>query len=184
MKFKLGNEGVSEVIGTVLLLAIAISAFSVLAVYVFSNTGTTPSPHVNLVGYMDESYNAIVEHNGGDSLKLQNIRVIIWLGEEESHEFSFTKNMLQNYNHSISLGGNSMFYDTGNNKRWDVGDYIKIDCPTLFKDITQDIYHWQISVMVIDKESNSVIMSGILQQGILHTTPPVALFTYSPLSPK
>ncbi len=180
MKFKLGNEGVSEVIGTVLLLAIALSAFSVLAIYVFSNTGTTSTPHVNLVGYMDEDHNAIIEHRGGDSLKLQNIRVIIWKGEEASHEFSFPKSILQNYNQSIFLGSNSMFYDMGNNKRWDVGDYIKIDCPTVFGNIT----HWQISVMVIDKASNSIIMSGILQQGILHTTPPVALFTYRPWDPK
>ncbi len=179
-KFRSDNEGVSEVVGTVLLLAIAISAFSVLAMYVFSNTGTTPSPHVNLVGYMDENHNAIVEHNGGDSLPLQNIRIIIWKGEEASHEFMFTTSMLHNYNHSISLGGNSMFYDTTNNKKWDVGDYIKIDCPAIFGNIT----HWQISVMVIDKESNSIIMSGILQQGILHTVPPVAMFTYEPLNPK
>ena len=186
MKFKLDNKGVSEIIGTVLLLAIAITAFSVLAVYVFSNNGTTSTPHVNLVGYMDKNYNAIIENQGGDSLKLQNIRVVIWLGDVKSDTFSFSSSMLSNYNHSIFFPskGKSMFYDNGNDKRWDVGDYIKIDCPTIFKDITSNISHWQISVTVIDKGSNSIIMSGILQQGILHKMPPIPIFTYSPISPK
>ncbi|KAA0009502.1 MAG: type IV pilin, partial [Thermoplasmata archaeon] len=62
---KLGNEGVSEVIGTILLLAIAISAFSVMAVYVFSITGPTPSPDLNLVGYINEEQHIIIEHKGG-----------------------------------------------------------------------------------------------------------------------
>jgi len=46
------------------------------------------------------------------------------------------------------------------------------------------VTHWQISIAVIDKPSNSIIMSGILQQGILHTSPPVAMFTYNPWDPK
>jgi len=47
-----------------------------------------------------------------------------------------------------------------------------------------NLENWQISVVVIDKQSNSIIMSGVLQQGILHTVPPVAMFTYEPWDPK
>jgi len=177
---KFGNEGVSEVIGTLLLLAIAISTFSVLAVYVFSNTGTTSAPHVNLVGYMDENYNAVIENKGGDSVKLGDTRIIIWKGDVKSEDFSFTKSMLQNYNNIIHLKNNSKFFDFSNNQRWDVGDYIKINCTSIFGNVE----NWQISVVVIDKQSNSIIMSGVLQQGILHTVPPVAMFTYEPWDPK
>jgi len=49
-----GNEGVSELIGTILLLVIAIIIFSSLITYVLSSTEKSPSPpNVNMVGYMD-----------------------------------------------------------------------------------------------------------------------------------
>ena len=177
---KLGNKGVSEMIGTMLLLVIAISTFSVLAVYVFSNNASTPAPHVNLVGYMDEHHNAIIENKGGDSLNLKYIKIVIWKGEEDSQDFTFTNQIMEQYNHTIPMPYNSMFYDENNNRRWDVGDKIKINCSSRFGNIS----HWQISVVVIDENSNSIIMSGILQTGILRTVPPVASFSYEPLNPK
>ncbi|MCD6512938.1 MAG: right-handed parallel beta-helix repeat-containing protein, partial [Thermoplasmata archaeon] len=177
---RLNNKGVSEIIGTMLLLVIAISTFSVLAVYVFSNNSSVPAPHVNLVGYMDENHNAIIENKGGDSLNLENVKIVIWKGEEDSQDFMFTKQMILDYNRTISLPYNSMFYDENNNRKWDVGDKIRINCTARFGNIT----HWQISVIVVDENSNSIIMSGVLQTGILRTVPPVATFTYEPLNPK
>lgn len=162
------DEAVSEIIGTILMLAIAVIIFSSLIVYVFSSANPSASPpDVNMVGYMGESYNSVVEHRGGDSIPIDNLKVIIWKGEEESMAFEGTS--LQ-----------SIFHDTNDNSRWDVGDYISINCTSIFGSVT----HWQISVAIIDKPSNSIIMSGILQQGILRTSPPVAMFTYNPWDPK
>ncbi len=169
---KFGKEGVSEIIGTVLLLAIAIIVFSVLAIYVLSSTTpSTSAPHTNLIGYVDNNH-IILQHQGGEELDLDNIKVVVWKGEEDSCSCSFTNGMPTIQYVSIN--------DSNSNKKWDVGEYISINATAIFGNIT----NWQISVVVIDEESNSIIMSGILQEGILHTTPPVATFTYAPWEPK
>ncbi len=170
---KLGNEGVSEVVGTVLLLAIAISAFSVLAVYVFSISGPTESPDVNFVGYMDENRHVIIEHKGGEDVKLSEIKITVWKGEEECQHFYFNSQ-------GEIQAENAVFHDDNANARWDVGEFIDINAPAVFGNIT----HWQISVIVIHEESNTVLMSGTLQEGILRTSPPIAIFTYNPWDPK
>lgn len=166
-KFK-GREGVSEVIGTVLLLAIAVIIFSSLIVYVLSSTDVSPSaPDVHFVGSIDASQYAIVEHRGGESIPIEDVKVILWKGEEESASFE---------GQALS----DILQDTNDNGRWDIGDYIEINCTEYFGQISR----WQISMAIIDKPSNSVVMSGVLQHGILHTMPPVARFTYAPWDPK
>jgi len=86
-KFK-GREGVSEIVGTVLLLAIAVIIFSSLIIYVLSSAGPSVStPDVHMVGYMDETYSAVVENRGGDSIPIENMKVVIWKGEEGSETF-------------------------------------------------------------------------------------------------
>ena len=175
-----GNEGVSELIGTILLLVIAIIIFSSLITYVLSSTEKSPSPpNVNMVGYMDEYYHSVVEHRGGDTTELKDMKLIIWKGEEESCTVYFTQSGTP-VNENGQPYTQITFHDLNSNAEWDVGDYIDIDCEGLFGDIT----HWQISMVIIDKPSNSIIMSGILQQGILHTSPPIAIFTYAPWDPK
>jgi len=74
-KFK-GKEGVSEIIGTVLMLGIAVIIFSSLLIYVLSMETETSSPDVHLVGHMDKWQNAIVEHRGGESFTLKDIQVV------------------------------------------------------------------------------------------------------------
>ena len=170
---KLGNEGVSEVIGTILLLAIAISAFSVMAVYVFSITGPTPSPDVNFVGYMDTNQHIIIEHKGGEYINLKDVKITVWKGEEDSQLFYFNSN-------GELQGENAIFEDSNQNKKWDVGEYIDVNAPAVFGNIT----HWQISVVVVHTKSNSILMTGILQEGIVRTVPPIAIFTYAPWDPK
>ncbi len=162
------NDGVSDIIGTVLMLVIAVIIFSSLIAYVLSSANPSASPpDVHMVGYMDASHSAVVEHRGGDSIPIDDMKVIIWMGEEESE--SFEGSALE-----------AIFHDTNNNSRWDIGDYIDIRCITIFGNVT----HWQISLAIVDKPSNSIVMSGVLQQGILRTSPPVAMFEYEPINPK
>ncbi|RLF48280.1 MAG: hypothetical protein DRN10_02910, partial [Thermoplasmata archaeon] len=83
-----GREGASEIVGTVLLLAIAVIIFSSLIIYVFSYSSPSASPpDINMVGYMGKSYTAMVENRGGDSIPLNDLKVVIWKGEEESETF-------------------------------------------------------------------------------------------------
>ncbi|MCD6447878.1 MAG: type IV pilin, partial [Thermoplasmata archaeon] len=170
----LGKDGVSEVVGTILLLAIAIATFSVFAIYVMSSTSpSVSSPDLNLVGYINEEQHIVIEHKGGESVKLENIKITVWKGEVDSCMYHFDSN-------GHLMGENAMFNDSNSNEKWDVGEYIEIDATAVFGNIE----NWQISATVVDEESNSVIFSGILQPGILRTVPPVAIFTYAPWDPK
>ncbi len=162
-----GKEGVSEIIGTVLLLAIAVIIFSSLIVYVLSMDTSPSAPSVHMVGSMDENSFATVENRGGDSIPLEDLKVMIKKGDNQTHIFQ-----------GSALA--AIFHDTNDNGRWDVGDYVTVNCTSLFGEIAR----WQISIAVVDQPSNAVIMSGVLQQGILHTEPPVARFTYTPWNPK
>jgi len=162
-----GKEGVSEIIGTVLLLAIAVIIFSSLIVYVLSMDTSPSAPSVHMVGSMDDNAIATVENRGGDSIPIEDIRVVVKKGDNQSH----------------TLEGSALsavFHDANDNGRWDVGDYIELDCTSMFGEVAR----WRISVAIIDRPSNSIIMSGVLQQGILHTMPPVARFSYNPYDPK
>ncbi len=163
-----GKEGVSEIIGTVLLLAIAVIIFSSLIVYVLSMDTSPSAPSVHMVGSMDESSIATIENRGGNSVPIEDLKVMIRKGDNQSHIYS---------GEALS----AMFHDTNDNGRWDVGDYITVNCSKIF---SGDVARWQISVAVIDQPSNAIIMSGVLQQGIMHTMPPVARFTYAPWDPK
>lgn len=170
----LGKDGVSEVVGTILLLAIAIATFSVFAIYVMSSTSpSVSSPDLNLVGYINEEQHIVIEHKGGESVKLENIKITVWKGEVDSCMYHFDSN-------GHLMGENAVFNDSNSNKKWDVGEYIEIDATAVFGNIT----NWQISAIVVDGESNSIIFSGILQPGILRTVPPIPSFTYEPSNPK
>lgn len=169
----LGRKGVSEIVGTVLLLAIAVTAFSVLAIYVYSNTSpSTAPPDLNLAGYLNEEQHIIIEHKGGDDAKLGEVKLTIWKGEVDSVTFHFNAN-------GELVGEHGTFSGDGDGY-WNLGEYIDINATAIFGNIT----HWQISAVVIDDASNSIIFSGILQSGITRTVPPVVRFTYAPWDPK
>lgn len=146
-KFK-GNKGVSEVLGTVLLLGIAVIIFASLMIYVMSIDTESSSPDVQMVGYVDENGHAVVEHRGGDQLKAEDMKVEIWKGDANS-KFSGQAFM-------------DILADEDENIQWNVGEFIDIDCQAIFGGIR----HWQITLIIVDKTSNSIIMSGVLQQGI------------------
>ena len=74
MKENKSKDAVSEILGTVLLLAMAVALFAVIYIIVFSITITTTPPIVNLVGSLDGE-NVIIEHHGGESLD-NNVNII------------------------------------------------------------------------------------------------------------
>ena len=61
-RFKDSNNMVAEIIGTVLLLGIAVAIFSTLYVVVFAYPFPTSSPNVTLIGTIEGS-NIIIEHH-------------------------------------------------------------------------------------------------------------------------
>lgn len=64
------NSAVSEIVATMLLLIIAISATSVIYVNVLSEEGPERTTHYNIVSTI-EGLNVILEHQGGDPISLE-----------------------------------------------------------------------------------------------------------------
>jgi len=70
------NYAVSEVIGSVLLLLIAILAFSAVYTYIFPLPVEVDEPHVEIVGYVDSNGTVILEHVGGETL--ESYRIVVF----------------------------------------------------------------------------------------------------------
>jgi hypothetical protein len=142
MKIRKSNHAVSEVLGTVLLLGMAVSMFSLLSFTVLSYPFNPSPPSVNLVGYMGGTNNVTgktnvtVEHYGGESLDIITTKVIV-----------ITQETSTNVNITSSLN------DSNNNNMWDIGE--KLVYPV-------NVTEKQVEVTVVDIKSNSIIMSGIL----------------------
>jgi hypothetical protein len=140
-------EAVNTLIGTILLLGIAIALFSVLYVSLSGMFVSNDSPSVNLFAHVD-GQNIIIEHLGGESL-LSDTSLIITLGNENK-EITF----------------NSSFDKNGNNL-WDLGERVSFYNSSIDDNI-------QIELSVIDTDSNTALFLGTLQQGntsLLQSTP-------------
>lgn len=135
MKKKRSRQAVTPIIGTSLLLAMAISLFAVLNIIVFSFPQEPRSPSVNLVGTV-ENGNLYVDHLGGESLKPET-QIIITIGNTHYNEVigSFT-------------GGNSFSFG-------ETIEYIP----------GEDIKNKHVAVTIVDVNSNSIILTAVLQRG-------------------
>ena len=140
------NQAVSEVLDIVLLLGMTIALFAFLNYIVFSYSFDESSPSVSLIGSIDKVNNVInIEHNGGESLE-GNTNVIITIESDVYQNTS--KELLRDVN--------------GDNK-WNIGEIVQFDCsPEDIEDITDNLY---IKVLVVDLSTNSLVLSGELQQG-------------------
>lgn len=85
------DSGISEVVGTLLLISIGISLFSVLMLLVMNITtvfNSSTAPSANLVGiYEPETRTIIFENRGGESVPIQSI---ITLGFADIPPIHFT----------------------------------------------------------------------------------------------
>ncbi len=80
--FTKSDNAVSEILGTVILLAMAVALFSVLYLLVTSSLVTTSSPSVSLVGYV-EGHSIVIEHLGGDSLDSDTTSIVVTIGGQD-----------------------------------------------------------------------------------------------------
>ena len=157
MKNKGDDTAISEIIGTILMLGMAIALFTAVSLIITSYPLSTPSPQVDLVGFIDGS-NIIFEHHGGPSL-LSDTRLGITI----------------NGSTTIILVG-SYIEDNNNNNRWDIGEQVIYT--------TSGINQAQVDVMVIDYASNSVLMMATIQDiGNNGTTTPSILTKINPVIP-
>ena len=139
MKEKRRNLGVSEIIGTILLLGITVSLFSALQLIVFSGEQQPQSPKTLIGGYLKDGV-IVLQNQGGPSLDEQtNIQYQI-----DSTEYDFYLN-------------SSYFIDDNKNDEWDVGEQFKYPVS-----INEESY---VEVKVIDIKTNRLLFINVLQQG-------------------
>ena len=141
IKIKRGNKAVSDIVGTILLLIIAVSIFSVLFFVVLSPI-LMPDSHnhsvsVDIIGTI-EGNNIILEHRGGDAISLDSTLLVNIGGLKQK---STVKDYLNN--------------ESKEDGDWNMGE--KLVYPA------GDITGLEVEVTVIDEGSNSVVMAGKLQ---------------------
>lgn len=143
-KVKRNNLAVSEVLDTVLLLGIAVALFSVLSFIVLTYPFEPSTPSVNIVGYIDGD-DIVLEHLGGESLDLDT-RVLITIGIDK-----------------VTFNARDLLDDEfEDDNLWGLGEILNYT--------SNDIPGKQVTITVVDINSNSVVMMGTLQEGI--STPP------------
>ena len=162
MSEEIKGSGISEIISTILMLGIAIALFSVVSMFILSYPFSTPSPQVNIVCFIDET-DIIWEHHGGPSLDLDtNLSISI------------------NGSDSSIIVGNYLENDLNGNNKWDIGERVIYPAG--------DMSGLQVDVIIIDLDSNSIVMMGTLQEGITEgggtePTPPSLNTSVDEISP-
>ena len=141
MKNKRGKSAVSEIIGIVLLLAMAVSLFVMVQLIVFAYPFESAAPSVNIVGSISNG-NILLEHHGGDSLSL-NTKIIFFINDTTDYE--------------IIAGEDDYLMISDDDNYWEIGEIISY-APS------EDITGKKVSATVVDVKTNTIVMYGILQE--------------------
>ncbi|UCF11868.1 MAG: type IV pilin N-terminal domain-containing protein [Thermoplasmatales archaeon] len=142
MNHRKTNKGVTAIVGTAVLLGIAIILFTVLNFIVLSFQSQPSVPSVNLVGAF-EGDTIVIEHNGGESLPPDTV-VILIIDNEDPRNWTI----------------DTLLNDTNNNGLWNIGERLIIESV----DYIVDISDRQVAITVVDAESNYVIMTGVIHR--------------------
>jgi hypothetical protein len=132
------DKAVSESVGTLLLLGITISLFSVIYFCVITIYPINASPTVNLLCSISEN-NITIEHRGGKTLDLDTKIIITINGTSQDFRI---------YDY---LDNESRY-----NGKWNIGEQVVYP--------VGDITNKKVSLSVIDGNSNSVITMVNLQE--------------------
>jgi len=151
MKNKKTNLGVSDVIGTILLLGMAVALFSVLSAVVLSYPFQPSTPTVDIIGFVDiENNNIVLEHRGGEDLPLTT-KIIVIINNTDRYQMNLSDDFLLS-NKSKEDGF------------WNIGENVIID-PSRNLASGLDLTVSVVDVTVVDDKSKSVIMMGTLWEG-------------------
>ena len=133
MKIRRTDDAVSEIVGTILLLGITISLFSVICGVVLSYPFSPSSPSTNLVGMVEGEY-LLIEHRGGKTLELET-KVSLTIGDNMSEIIT-----VRDYLNTESKADNL----------WGIGEWFVYQ--------NSNITGKKVGIAVVDLESDSVIL--------------------------
>jgi FlaG/FlaF family flagellin (archaellin) len=103
-------DGVSEIMGEILLTGIVVLLFSILGVFVFSYDKDVASPNADLQVWLNGASDTVyLKHRGGETLSADELKVVVFVNSSEI--------VLSPDNVSAKLGGN---------ESWKMGDVIEI----------------------------------------------------------
>jgi len=155
MKTKMGDKAVAESISAILLLAIAVAAFSAIYMNVLSDNGPNPETFTTIVGSMvnengDNYPDIVFQHTRGETLDSDTEVILDIGGGDKIYRVSVADNpdMEQNDGNTFwSIGERFVYYP-----RDEYGNYI-------------DLNDINVRASIIDKETDSLIFWGVLQEG-------------------
>lgn len=142
MQIRRSNKAVSEIIGTMLLLVLAISALSLIYFQVLSDDGPDSRTIVKIVGKV-EGTDVVLEHQGGEPLEMDTEISITIAGTE--------------YNGDVSEWLN----DENNDGKWNLGERMVFSEWEYELDRLGD--YTEVNLMAVDHEDNSIAFMGPIE---------------------
>lgn len=109
-----GEEGVSEVVGVMLLVGVTVLAVAIVAVVLLSGSPPDEIPHATIVAGINESGRLALVHEGGDPLRKGEYRIYI---KTESGLVNGTGNFTEPEDGVWSIGGALVYNGTGTPER-------------------------------------------------------------------
>ena len=146
-------KAASEVIGTLLLVAIGVSLFALLSIVTLTIPSvffSEPTPSVNIIGRIEGS-SVVFEHYGGQAISLDTeIKVM------------FAETVV------VVTVGDVLDTASKADGQWNIGERL------IISNNDPNLPIMQVSVIITDKASNTAIMRGTLQEGS-QTVNPIAV---------
>ncbi len=141
---KSSNDSVSEVLGTVLLLGIAVAIFSILYIMVLSQTFETNETYPTIVSTIVDD-EIVFEHRGGNSL-----------GLDATVPLTIDGKLVLVNGQSPTVG--DLLKDANKNDKWDVGETLNFN----FYDFNYTIDSEEVDATAINEEKTDTIFMGSL----------------------
>ncbi|MGC8619798.1 MAG: type IV pilin [Thermoplasmata archaeon] len=165
-KYGKKEKGVSEVIGTILILGITVVLFSSIFYYVAVMPPPKSQVYTSFTSnyeiYPNGTFNITITNSGGESLSIYTTELIVMVqnpNDHIMHYLSYSKIYNQIKNNYFKVG-KSFYYDS----YWD--------------GIHNATYLSTISIYLIDTQNNQVVWSNVLQGAI--STVKIIGFSYTP----
>jgi hypothetical protein len=143
MKNKRAIKAVSSILGTALMLGMAIALFSIVQALAFSFSYNPNPPSARLVGSIDGD-TIHVFHHGGESLSLDTKITITIDGDV------YVKSAGEILNSTRSNGDNF----------WNIGEKVSFDRNSHGLSLNGR----EVTIVVVDVESNSIVMQSTIQE--------------------
>jgi hypothetical protein len=139
MRVKRTNYAISQILGTTLLLFIALAALSLVYLFVLTYPTPIPPPQVEIIGRLEQG-NIVLLHSGGDSLKLDTkLRLNI---SDTTY---------------LTTVGEYLDGKSKQNGKWDISEQV-IYTPTI------NITNLHVDATIIDRDTDTVLMMIIIQE--------------------